>query len=316
MFGISSGSTNLFYLGSALGAGLLLIGVGIGFFMGRRGLRSVKREDGVDRRRLLGLLRDLGAWTHEYRGGVTQYQDQLSELSHRVEDRAQDSPATAEVLPLVEQIMATNRQLQSRLDAAEKQLEDQTQRIESYLTEARTDGLTGLPNRRAFDRKLDELFAAFQRGGRTFVLAMIDIDHFKSFNDTYGHQTGDQVLRHVAQRMEQDIEGAILVARFGGEEFAVLLPSPLKVAASKMDQFRRRCADATFTAEGRELQVTLSIGLSETLGDQVIGTLVRRADEALYAAKGTGRNRTYYHDGKAPGLFGAPEIAPGKEVGH
>ena len=92
---------------------------------------------------------------------------------------------------LLKQIMESNGKLQTRLDAAEQQLEKQTKQIESYLTEARTDGLTGLYNRRAFDQQLDELFGNFRKGGRSFVLVLIDIDHFKRFNDRHGHQAGD-----------------------------------------------------------------------------------------------------------------------------
>jgi diguanylate cyclase len=298
--------TNLFFVGLGCGLLVLLMGAGIGYWAGR-GNAAQRGGSGLEQRRILNLLHELGAWTHEYRGGVNQYQQELSAISSQAA-KIGDQPGTAQVLPLVEQIMQTNQQLQSRLDAAEKQLADQTERIESYLSEARTDSLTGLANRRAFDKKLDELFNSFLRGGPTFVLALVDIDHFKNFNDTYGHQTGDHVLRHVAQKMQREIPGALQVARFGGEEFAVLLESPLKVAAGKMETFRRACADETIESDGRQLTVTVSVGVSETRQDQIIGPLVRRADEALYAAKGIGRNRTYYHDGSAPSLFGAPDV--------
>lgn len=295
-----------FLAGLAIGALLLLFGGLTGFLVGRRNRNAAGLGPDIDRNRILKLLKELGTWTSEYRGGVTKYQDELDQISNRAREGG-DSPET--VLPLVQQIMQSNQRLQQRLDAAERQLEAQTRQIESYLTEARTDGLTGLANRRAFDKKLDQLFAEYIRGGNSFVLALIDIDHFKSINDTHGHPIGDAVLRDIAHRMSVEIEDPILIARFGGEEFSILLPAPLRIAASKMDTFRKLCADNPVNVESSKLKVTVSIGLSEVRNDKVIGPLVRRADEALYAAKGIGRNRTYYHDGNACVLFGAPEVA-------
>ncbi|MCG8652909.1 MAG: GGDEF domain-containing protein, partial [Pirellulales bacterium] len=101
--------------------------------------------------------------------------------------------------------METNEELQTRLDAAEQQLDKQTQQIESYLTEARTDGLTGLFNRRAFDQRLEEMFVGYRQGGRSFVLVLVDIDHFKSINDSYGHQIGDEVLQEIAKTLKSQL---------------------------------------------------------------------------------------------------------------
>jgi diguanylate cyclase len=167
-------------------------------------------------------------------------------------------------------------------------------------------------NRRAFDQQLDELFGAFRKGGRSFVLALIDIDHFKTINDTHGHQMGDQVLQQIAKILSVNLEGAIMVARFGGEEFVVIMDGPLRVAANQMNELRKKIAKLRLDAGPTQLQVTTSIGLSEPRDDMVVSPVLRRADEALYAAKNIGRNRTYYHDGKSPVLFGAPEIAKKK----
>lgn len=298
-----------FIFGLVVGVLLLFFGVATGFIAGRRGRDVGERDDvGVDRRRVLKMLRELATWTTEYRGGVSRYQQELVELRNDATMNNERESTNSSVLPLVEQIIQTNQHLQARLEAAEKQLEQQTQKIESYLSEARTDGLTGLANRRAFDKKLDEMFSVFKRTGNTFVLALVDIDHFKKINDTHGHQAGDSVLRQIATRMSLGIEDAILVSRFGGEEFAILLQSPLRMAAAKMDTFRKACAAEMVDADGQDLTVTVSIGLSETRDDAIIGPLVRRADESLYAAKGIGRNRTYYHDGNGPVLYGAPEV--------
>ena len=160
-----------------------------------------------------------------------------------------------------------------------------------------------------FDQQLDQLFAAYRKGGRSFVLALIDIDHFKTINDTYGHQMGDTVLQQIAKILSVNLDNTIMVARFGGEEFAVIMDGPLRLAAERLNELRKKIAKLRLDAGQAQLQVTTSIGLSEPRDDMVVSPVLRRADESLYAAKNIGRNRTYYHDGKSPVLCGAPEIA-------
>tara|TARA_R110002049_G_scaffold4601_4_gene31989 strand:+ start:275285 stop:276223 length:939 start_codon:yes stop_codon:yes gene_type:complete len=303
----------------AIGSLLALALIAVGMFLGRR-LAKKELESGdadldeSDRNRLLQLLEDLGTWTSEYSGSVLRYQDEIGAINDAVNSDLGTSSSDAghRVVLLLKQIMKSNDDLQTRLEAAEKQLERQTKQIECYLTEARTDGLTGLMNRRAFDQQLDELFAAFRKGGRSFVLALIDIDHFKTINDTHGHQTGDHVLQQIAKTLSVNLDNTIMVARFGGEEFAVILDGPLRVAADRLNELRKNIANLRLDAGPTQLQVTTSIGLSEPRDDMVVSPVLRRADEALYAAKNIGRNRTYYHDGKSPVLYGAPEIAKKK----
>ncbi|WP_237607479.1 GGDEF domain-containing protein [Roseimaritima sediminicola] len=300
-----TGNLILFAVGAGLAAALLAVGGLAGF---RLGVRRQAQDGGVDRQRLLRLLQELGTWTSEYSGNVSRYQDQLGALSKVVD--SDDGPSRPQVMVVLEEIMRTNQDLKQRLDAAELQLDKQTRQIESYLSEARTDALTGLANRRAFDQRLEELFGAYVKGnGRSFVLALIDIDHFKKINDQYGHQAGDDVLRQVASAIAAQIEGSYLVARFGGEEFAVLLPTPLRLAAERADKMRKAIAAESLVADGQAIGVSISVGLSELREDPSTAPLVRRADEALYAAKDMGRNRVYYHDGTAPALVGAPEVA-------
>ena len=140
-------------------------------------------------------------------------------------------------------------------------------------------------------------------------MALIDIDHFKAINDNHGHPVGDQVLQQMARTLDSQLDDVIIVARFGGEEFAVIMDGPLLVAASRMNEVRKFIANQHLDAGSGHLEITISIGLSEPRDDIVIGPIVRRADEALYAAKNIGRNRVYYHDGRGPTLVGAPEVA-------
>ncbi|MFG0290693.1 MAG: diguanylate cyclase [Rhodopirellula sp. JB044] len=318
----------LLLIGSSILAIVLVL---IGYWFGRRRpgkARSIEVAplvDEDDRQRIVGLLQSLARWTNEYSGNVSTYQSDLQQISNDVRQSlnavqkerqslgAKQGDAQmlsdARMMTLISQIMGTNEELQSRLQAAEKQLEEQTQQIESYLTEARTDGLTGLFNRRALDRKLDEMFAVYRGGGSSFVLILIDIDHFKSINDNYGHPVGDLVLQRLATVLEANMSDAKIVARFGGEEFAILTDIPLRMAADRMNKLRKQIAEEPIQTGKDAINVTMSVGLSEPRDDLAIGPIVRRTDEALYCAKNRGRNRVYFNDGSGPQLVGAPEIA-------
>ncbi|TWU22424.1 Response regulator PleD [Novipirellula galeiformis] len=305
-----TGNLILTLVGIASGLVLLAVGLALGFRFGRKQSQMAgEAMSKNDRERVLQMLHELGAWTNEYSGSVSQYQDRLGELSSAVRIDAKSNQAAPKIVALLKQIMDSNEQLQTRLESAERQLDKQTKQIESYLTEARTDALTGLYNRRAFDQKLDELFLAFRNGGRSFSLALVDIDHFKNFNDTHGHQVGDQVLQQVAKILRVELDDAVIVTRFGGEEFAILMTRPLKFAAEKMNQVRKTMASHPMDVGSQSLTIAISVGLSEPRDDLVASPVVRRADEALYTAKNFGRNRVYYHDGKATTLVGAPEVA-------
>ncbi len=297
-------------IGVVIAVALVGVGIALGQRLSRR--RRENRADVVnqgDRERMLRMLQDLGAWTNEYSGNVSEYHERLGKLSEEVRSSSSRAPSENRVVVMLQQIMQSNEQLQSRLDAAEQQLEKQTQQIQSYLTEARTDGLTGLCNRRAFDQQLEEMFVAYRGGGRSFVVVLIDIDRFKSINDTHGHQAGDKILQQLAGTLRTQLDGAIIVARFGGEEFAAIMDGPLRFAAEKLNEVRKQVAKERMDAGDTQLEITFSVGLSEPREDLVVSPILRRADDALYAAKNIGRNRVYYHDGRGPTLVGAPEIA-------
>jgi len=169
--------------------------------------------------------------------------------------------------------------------------------LESTRTQAATDGLTGLPNRRAFVEKLDEMLHRAARFGTPVSLLMLDVDHFKKVNDTYGHPVGDQVLRRLAGLLTESIREAVdLAARFGGEEFAVLLENTSMDGALNLGERLRAGLEAeTFIhmegSQATQFHVTMSIGVASypEAGDAMV--LVGRADEALYQAKETGRNQ-------------------------
>jgi diguanylate cyclase (GGDEF)-like protein len=157
---------------------------------------------------------------------------------------------------------------------------------------SRTDGLTGLSRRGPFEERLREEVARAESFKSTFSVLMIDIDHFKNFNDTYGHQVGDEVLRTVSHRIKEGLYETDLIARFGGEEFVCLLPrsqpAGLKI---KAEQIRQRIANNSFVVGLETIQITISIGIAHFPQDgRTPQAIMEAADRALYAAKHAGRN--------------------------
>lgn len=174
--------------------------------------------------------------------------------------------------------------------SAQKQLEQRLSKLAS------TDPLTGLLNRRAFLRRLDEECARSQRYGNPMVLAMIDIDHFKHVNDSFGHLAGDHAIRHVVDTVAGGLRVPDVLARWGGEEFALILPeTDGKAASTTAERLRQSVEDAPLVDEPvlvDDIRLTVSIGLADfRVGRDAIEDLIGRADRALYAAKEAGRNR-------------------------
>ncbi len=166
---------------------------------------------------------------------------------------------------------------------------------------ATTDGMTSLINRRHFDALARAEWARFQRYGRPLSLMLLDIDKFKSINDRFGHDAGDLVLKAVAEICKTTKRQTDVVARFGGEEFVLLLPETDEAAAEiAAERLRRAIQDHPHVLPGETLQVTASIGLAgATLGMAAFEVMLKRADQALYEAKHTGRNRVV----KAPTMM-------------
>jgi diguanylate cyclase (GGDEF)-like protein len=170
--------------------------------------------------------------------------------------------------------------------------------LEKALEIATTDELTGAVNRRGFYTRFDAEIERARRNQSDLCLAIIDIDHFKSVNDTYGHLTGDFILREVAHHIMQNMRKSDLLCRFGGEEFTIVLPeTTLRSAADLLERIRRKLERMTIETEVGPIQITFSAGIT-LLGEDVhldsmkaISQALARADEALYQAKQYGRNR-------------------------
>ena len=160
---------------------------------------------------------------------------------------------------------------------------------------ARTDELTGINNRRAFMELGEQTTRLCQRQRQPLSALLLDVDHFKQINDTYGHSAGDLVLKQIGSLMAQQFRAADVCGRIGGEEFAVLLAdTDTQAATSVANKFRQEVANATLQWQGHTLQVTVSIGVASHNAD--LGTLLQRADAAMYQAKNSGRNRVVCHE--------------------
>lgn len=192
-------------------------------------------------------------------------------------------------------VQKQNQDLEQRLDVSTREVARLREHLEQVRRDAMTDALTNLANRKAFDEHLDACVEAAHRDGGPLVLAVLDIDHFKSFNDTWGHQTGDQVIRYVASVLGRLAKAPRMAARYGGEEFAVIFPDEDSAAvdaaleAVRMEigsrSLRRRSTDDELGA------VTISAGHARLEPGETAAALLGRADEALYASKRAGRNR-------------------------
>jgi diguanylate cyclase len=185
--------------------------------------------------------------------------------------------------------------LEEQLDYSAHVMEELQRDLENVRREALTDGLTGLANRKAFDMEIKRISGEALESGKAYTLLMLDIDHFKSFNDNYGHQIGDQVLRLVARTLTDGVKGRDVAARYGGEEFVIILPeTPIDAGVAVGNSLRKAVAtkDVINRNSGEKLgRITMSVGVAEYYPGESIADLIERADAALYTAKHNGRNQ-------------------------
>ena len=254
-------------------------------------IRQAGEQINATIRNVTGVVKDVKSATHKY-------SDKLGGISGKIggiKDADELKGILGSVMTDTKAMMEQNAKLEEQLDKSSHVMLELQRDLENVRREAMTDSLTALANRKAFDAAIKRVADESLAAGTTFSLLMIDIDYFKTFNDNYGHQVGDQVLRLVAKSLTDGVKGRDIAARYGGEEFAIILPetglqggvlvgNALRKAVSTKDVINR--------ANGEKLaRITMSVGVAEYRSGENLSDLIERADAALYTAKHNGRNQ-------------------------
>ena len=243
-------------------------------------------------------IRDVNQAVSDVQGRTEGYNKSLQKtvaLVQGTSDPGTIQTAIATLMSDTQTMMASGDKLHEELNKSAKVIQTLQRDLEIVKREAMTDGLTGLSNRKAFDQELKRMITEAREKTAPFVLMMIDIDHFKGFNDNFGHQVGDQVLRLVGRTLIEGIKGRDFAARYGGEEFAIILPESGMTAGMAVGNALRRAIamkDVINRNTGEKLgRVTMSVGVAEAVAGESPEELIERADGALYTAKHNGRNQ-------------------------
>lgn len=240
----------------------------------------------------------------------TQIREQVDGLQTSVQEAADLDDLKQVLENHLEGLLGTMDQHQKQRDAREQEvatrlkglservahMEQEAQGFREHLEEQRQkaliDPLTSLPNRAAWSERLEHEIKQWQQHGNTLSLAMLDLDHFKRINDNYGHLAGDKVLKIIATVLRKRLRGSDFIARFGGEEFVLLMPAtPPAVGAKLLETLRAAIEACPFHFKGERVTITISMGLASFKPGEHSDLVIKRADQALYRAKNGGRNR-------------------------
>jgi diguanylate cyclase len=248
-------------------------------------------------------------------GSTAKYGESLEAFSKDLSgpvDRNRVREVLESLVLATRDVSSTNHTLEARLKETRGEIETLRETLEAVRIESLTDPLTGVANRKHFEEMLVKAIDQATAQKLPLALVIIDIDHFKHFNDTYGHLTGDQVLRLVGVTMRERVRTKATVARFGGEEFGVILPeTSLKAARETAEQIRENVMSRELVkrSTGESLgKVTISTGVAAFRDGDTAVSLLERADQCMFVAKRAGRNRTVT-DAEQPFNGGLPDAA-------
>ena len=281
-------------------------------------ISSTRFTDRIDRvgSQVMGEIEQVMAMIGAAAGTASSYTENLANVSQKLGLADDDSSVRTIVESLVQatkEMERNNQALEARLSASKQEITQLQLNLEVVRTESLTDPLTELANRKSFDEALVKAITEARTRDEPLSLMMSDVDHFKRFNDTYGHLTGDQVLRLVAMSVKQNVKGQDIAARYGGEEFVVVLPNTvLRSAITVGDHIRRAvmAKELMKRSTGEHLgRVTISVGIAALHPGDTPQTLIERADVCLYAAKRTGRNKVLCETDPEVASPTAPKVA-------
>ena len=245
---------------------------------------------------MLAELDALGEHTGGFADSVARYvdtianADSLESLASVVRRMVEESRAVHGLVSDTQARLHEGRQRASELEAQVRTLETELRRLSEEVS---TDVLTEVANRRGLMQAFDVETSRLERQGGELAIGLLDIDNFKKLNDTLGHSVGDTALKTLAGHVQKQLRAVDIVARFGGEEFVVLLPGvPVDEAQVTLTRLQRTLSASLFMHDGREVFVTFSAGVTRFRAGEPLESALERADEALYEAKRTGKNRT------------------------
>ncbi len=264
-------------------------------YLPRGRLTEEIRDAGRVLDRELSSVSEAIASAHKSQVAYGQTLDKAAVSMESVDDGAGLQAIVSGLTSATRKVQHENETLEKRLDASTREVARLREHLEQVRRDAMTDALTNLANRKAFDEHLEAACAEAEAEGGALTLAVLDIDHFKRFNDTWGHQTGDQVLRYVASVMGRVAAAPRVAARYGGEEFAMIFPgeSPGQVEKA-LESIRKEISSRSLRRRSTDDElgaVTLSAGFAQRRPGETASALLDRADTALYASKHAGRNR-------------------------
>jgi diguanylate cyclase len=248
-------------------------------------------------------------------GSATSYTESLADVTQQLgaADRDGLRAIVEGLVASAKEMEQNNHKLEARLTASKQEINVLQENLEAVRYESLTDPLTTLANRKFFDQALMKAIKDAEERHEPLSLLMTDIDHFKNFNDTYGHLTGDQVLRLVALAVKQNVKGQDIAARYGGEEFIVVLPNTvLRSAITVADHIRRAVMSKELRkrSTGEHLgRITISVGAAVLRSGDTPRMLIERADTCLYAAKRNGRNRVICESDPEVSAVGETQVA-------
>ena len=290
----------------------MLVSIFIGGFIGYS--FALRRHSSViidERDRTLTALQHVLESAEELSTGVDQHNTDLRNVGTEVSEIQEGGSYEHVKFTLLNQIaevVESNRKLEDDLVYTKYRLEEQAQELDRTRKEARTDSLSGVGNRKAFDEALQFMLSQMHRKHINFGLLLIDVDHFKWINDTHGHHAGDMVVQRLGETLASCIRPSDCVARYGGDEFAILFQGvTLDIAQTVTERLREKVSTTNFKSDDvSRVAVTLSMGLAIAEPSDTTETVFRKADASLYQSKQAGRNRlTVFTNDSADALLDA-----------
>ncbi len=230
---------------------------------------------------------------------ISEHNARINERGKRLEEIASTVDTGAlhdvlnKILTEVQGLKSINKKFMEKLEEQKEEIMKLREELRKVKEEANIDSLTGLRNRRSFERALHEFFRDYKKYKYPFSIIMLDIDNFKKINDTYGHLAGDKVLKEIGKILKTYLRAKDIPARTGGEEFTIILPGITKKEAMAVaERLRRVISNHTIEYEGHKIHVTASFGVAEMRDDiETPEDLLKEADEKLYKAKKTGKDK-------------------------